>query len=187
MRIIAGTYGGRKLHPVPGNKTRPTTDKVRESIFNMIGPYFQGGNFLDLFAGSGAVALEALSRGMQAAVLVDRQFAAIKTIKQNATIITDQDQSVRVWKMPAEHALQKLAQAQERFDIIFLDPPYAQQQMVKQLAEITELQLLRPGGLVICETDRTAELGEIPDYDLVRQKDYGLTLVTIYRGKEPAA
>ncbi|USS90925.1 16S rRNA (guanine(966)-N(2))-methyltransferase RsmD [Fructilactobacillus carniphilus] len=184
MRIIAGTYGGRKLHPVPGNKTRPTTDKVRESIFNMIGPYFQGGNFLDLFAGSGAVALEALSRGMQRAVLVDRQFAAIKTIKQNATIVTDPDQTVTVWKMSAEKALQTLTQQNEQFDVIFLDPPYAAQQMNRQLAEIWELRLLRPRGLVICETDHTAELKEVEHYELLRQKDYGLTLVTIYQGKE---
>ncbi|USS92872.1 16S rRNA (guanine(966)-N(2))-methyltransferase RsmD [Fructilactobacillus ixorae] len=184
MRIISGTYGGRKLQPVPGTKTRPTTDKVRESLFNMIGPYFTGGSFLDLFAGSGAVALEALSRGMQRAVLVDRQFAAVKTIKKNATMVTEPDQEVVVWKLPAERALTRLTEQHEQFEVIFLDPPYAAQQMVKQLAEIQKLQLLKPQGLVICETDHTAELGAQPHYQLLRQKDYGLTMISIYQGKE---
>ena len=82
MRIIAGKFGGRRLKAVPGMKTRPTTDKVKESMFNIIGPYFDGGNVLDLFAGSGGLSIEAVSRGADQAYLIDRQYQAIKTIKE---------------------------------------------------------------------------------------------------------
>ncbi|WP_429971226.1 16S rRNA (guanine(966)-N(2))-methyltransferase RsmD [Fructilactobacillus sp. Tb1] len=183
MRIISGKFGGRKVAPVPGTKTRPTTDKVRESLFNMIGPYFDSGSFLDLFAGSGAVSIEAISRGMNHAVLVDRQYAAYKTIKKNIEITNENQKDFKVLKMDAEQALKKLSGV-EKFDYIFLDPPYAKQQMVKQLAEIKKLDLLNPRGIVICETDNQTNLEEVPDYDLIKQKDYGLTVITIYRAQE---
>ena len=80
MRIVAGDFGGRKLSAVPGMATRPTTDKVKEALFNIIGPYFNGGTSLDLFAGSGGLSIEAVSRGISQAVLVDRQYQAIKRI-----------------------------------------------------------------------------------------------------------
>lgn len=184
MRIISGKFGGRKLVPVPGTKTRPTTDKVRESLFNMIGPYFDNGSFLDLFAGSGAVAIEAISRGMQQAVLVDRQYAAFKTIKKNIQITNEDQSAFKVLKMDAEQALKKLAAKNEKFDYIFLDPPYAAQQMVKQLAEIKKYALLNPKGIVICETDNQTNLAEVPDYELIKQKYYGLTVITIYQTLE---
>lgn len=184
MRIISGKFGGRKISPVPGTKTRPTTDKVRESLFNMIGPYFTEGSFLDLFAGSGAVAIEAISRGMKHAVLVDRQYAAFKTIKKNIEITNEVQSSFKVLKMDAEQALKKLASKGEKFDYIFLDPPYAAQQMIKQLAEIKKYNLLNPKGIVICETDNQTNLSQVSNYDLIKQKDYGLTVITIYQAEE---
>lgn len=181
MRIISGKYGGRKIQPVPGNRTRPTTDKVRESLFNMIGPYFDGGNFLDLFAGSGAVAIEAVSRGMKRAVLVDHQYAAYKTIKRNVQISNNENSDFMIWKMDAERAIKKLTDQNEKFDYIFLDPPYAKQQMIKQLSEINNYNLLNVDGLVICETDNQTEIGEVDGYRLMRKKSYGLTIITIYQ------
>lgn len=86
MRIIAGEYGGRRLKAVPGMKTRPTTDKVKEAMFNMIGPYFNGGKSLDLFAGSGGLSIEAVSRGITTATLIDHQYQAIKTIRDNIAV-----------------------------------------------------------------------------------------------------
>ena len=82
MRVVSGDFGGRRLKAVPGVKTRPTTDKVKESIFNMIGPYFDGGMSLDLFAGSGGLSIEAVSRGIDTAVLVDKQRQAIQQLKK---------------------------------------------------------------------------------------------------------
>ena len=83
MRVIAGKYRSRMLKTVENNRTRPTTDKNKENLFNMIGPYFDGGNCLDLFAGSGGLGIEALSRGMEFLVAVDKQYAAFKVIKEN--------------------------------------------------------------------------------------------------------
>lgn len=181
MRVISGKFGGRKLKPVPGNKTRPTTDKVREALFNMIGPYFNGGNFLDLYAGSGAVSLEAVSRGMDHAILVDKQYAAYKTIQENIAMVSDPN-DFSVWKMNAESALTKLKKEGQSFDYIFLDPPYKKQQMMKQLDEIAKDHLLNNNGMVICETDNQTNMSDdAANYRLIKQKDYGLTIISIYQ------
>src|SRR5699024_10406332 len=86
MRIISGTYGGRPLESLPGQNTRPTGDKLKETLFNIIGPYFSGGKVLDLYAGSGALGIEAVSRGMDEAVLVDNNHTAVNVIKENINI-----------------------------------------------------------------------------------------------------
>ena len=86
--------------------------------------------------------------------------------------------------MDAEQALKKLASKGEKFDYIFLDPPYAAQQMIKQLAEIKKYNLLNPKGIVICETDNQTNLSQVSNYDLIKQKDYGLTVITIYQAEE---
>ena len=91
MRVVAGEYGGRRLKAVPGMKTRPTTDKVKEAMFNIIGPYLEGGQVLDLFAGSGGLSIEAVSRGADHATLVDRQYQAIKTIHENLSVTKEED------------------------------------------------------------------------------------------------
>ena len=104
MRVISGTRKGRTLKAVPGQSTRPTTDKVKESIFNMIGPYFDGGWALDLFAGSGGLGIEALSRGFDHCIFVDRDIKAIQTIKGNLNQLSLMDQS-EVFRNEAKRAL----------------------------------------------------------------------------------
>lgn len=134
MRVVAGEYRGRKLSAVPGMATRPTTDKVKEAVFNIIGPYFDGGTSLDLYAGSGGLSIEGVSRGIERAVLVDRQLAAIKTIKKNIVTTKHEDQFV-VLKQDATRALHMLQSKGEHFDLIYLDPPYAKQQIVTDLTK----------------------------------------------------
>ncbi len=181
MRVISGKFGSRSLKPVPGNKTRPTTDKVKESLFNIIGPFFDGGNFLDLYAGSGAVGIEAISRGMDSATLIDRQYLAIKTIKDNVKM-TNEESNFNIYKMDSDKALEKLSSNGKKFDYIFLDPPYKMQKMVEQLATIKELNLLNENGMVICETDDNVHLkDDVDGYNLIQQKEYGITIVTLYR------
>ncbi|MCK8624721.1 16S rRNA (guanine(966)-N(2))-methyltransferase RsmD [Apilactobacillus xinyiensis] len=181
MRVISGEFRSRFLKPVPGDKTRPTTDKVKESIFNMIGPYFESGSFLDLFAGSGNVGIEAVSRGMHHATLVDKQYAAIKTIKENVAVTKKQD-NFSIIKSDANLALNKLSQEGRTFDIIFLDPPYKNQKMVDHANIIKNLSLLNSNGILICETDNSVHLEDnISGYKLINQKNYGLTVVTIYK------
>jgi len=181
MRIVAGDFGGRRLKAVPGMQTRPTTDKVKEAVFNIIGPYFDGGQSLDLFAGSGGLSIEAVSRGIDRAVLIDRQYQAIKTIQDNITVTKAVDR-FDVIKGDAQRVLDRLATQNERFDLLFLDPPYAKQQIVKDIQRCDELQLLNPGCRVICETDTNADLpDDLPGFKLIRLQDYGITVITIYQ------
>lgn len=181
MRIISGKFGSRNLKPVPGTQTRPTTDKVKESLFNMIGPYFDGGSFLDLYAGSGAVGIEAVSRGMDTATLVDRQYLAFKTIKENV-LMTKEKNHFDIYKLDADKALIKFSHDGDKFNIIFLDPPYKKQKMIEQLGTIQDLNLLMTEGLVICETDDNVLLqDDVEHYKMIQQKRYGLTIISIYQ------
>lgn len=119
MRVVAGEYGGRRLKAVPGMKTRPTTDKVKEAMFNIIGPYLDGGQVLDLFAGSGGLSIEAVSRGADHATLVDRQYQAIKTIHENLSVTKEEDKFT-VLKGDAYKMLNKLAKrSHQNFMMLF--------------------------------------------------------------------
>lgn len=180
MRIVAGDFGGRRLKAVPGMATRPTTDKVKEAMFNIIGPYFDGGQSLDLFAGSGGLSIEAVSRGIERAVLIDRQYAAIKTIQENVAVTKAPDR-FEILKRDANQALKALAARQERFDLVFFDPPYAQQKIIQQMQRLRDLELLTPRARVVCETDQNARLPEdVAGFDFVEQRNYGITVLTIY-------
>lgn len=181
MRIISGEYGGRRLSAVPGMATRPTTDKVKEAVFNMIGPYFNGGVSLDLFAGSGGLSIEGVSRGIDQAYLIDRQYQAIKTINKNIAV-TKHPEKFQVLKMDAEKALRVLASQSIHFDLVYLDPPYAKQKIVHDISTMAELNLLNANARIVAETDQNANLPvDIPGFEQVRQQSYGITVITIYQ------
>lgn len=181
MRVVSGNFRGRKLKAVPGTGTRPTTDKVKESLFNIIGPYFDGGRSLDLFAGSGGLSIEAVSRGIDQAVLIDHHYQAIKTIKENVAV-TKQEGQFEIYKQDAKKALALLQQRELAFDLVFLDPPYAQQKIVANMTSLATLGLLNDGAIVVAETDQHADLpDEVPSFKLIRRQDYGITVLTIYR------
>lgn len=184
MRVVAGEYGGRRLKAVPGMKTRPTTDKVKEAMFNIIGPYLEGGQVLDLFAGSGGLSIEAVSRGADHATLVDRQYQAIKTIHENLSV-TKEEGKFTVLKGDAYKMLNKLAKQEQGFDYVFLDPPYKKQQILELMEQLKKLGLLNTDALIICETDQVADLPEeLADFELIKKADYGITELTFYRYKE---
>lgn len=183
MRIISGEYGGRRLKAVPGKNTRPTTDKVKESMFNIIGPYFDGGACLDVFAGSGALAIEAVSRGMDKAVLIDKTPAAIKIIHENVAL-TKEVEKFTVLRSDANKALEKLHKEQKSFDLIFFDPPYAEQKIVSQIERMLKLELIANGALIICEVDKAVELPEfIHTLTLFKTGYYGMTKVMFYENE----
>lgn len=183
MRVVSGDYRGRRLKSLDGDNTRPTSDKVKESIFNMIGPYFDGGQVLDLFAGSGGLAIEAISRGMDQAVCVDRSYPAMKVIQENIKI-TKEPQKFITLKMDANQAIQKLAAEEQAFDLLLLDPPYAKQQIVAQLEQMLTLNLLKSDCLVVCETDKDVVLPEeLQSLVQIKHQVYGMTAVTIYRNE----
>lgn len=177
MRVVAGKYGGRPLKTLEGQTTRPTTDKVKGAIFSMIGPYFDGGRVLDLYAGSGSLAIEALSRGMESALLVEKDRRAQRVIEQNIQM-TQEAGRFQLLKMEAERALEQLTGP---FDLVLLDPPYAREQIVANLEKMAERQLLGQDVLVVCETDKAVELPEeVAGLGIWKQKVYGISKVTIY-------
>lgn len=181
MRVVAGEYGGRRLKSLVGNNTRPTTDKVKGAIFNMIGPYFDGGIVLDLFSGSGGLAIEAISRGMDHAYCVDKHYPAIQIIKENIAI-TKEEQKFTLWKMDAKRALAKCEEEQLIFDLILLDPPYAKQEILAQMEQFLALGLVNEQTRIVCETDRSVQLPEqILGYTLLRHQEYGMTAIDIYQ------
>ncbi|MBS4189104.1 16S rRNA (guanine(966)-N(2))-methyltransferase RsmD [Bacillus sp. FJAT-49705] len=181
MRVVSGTRKGKTLKVVPGNSTRPTTDKVKEAIFNIIGPYFDGGMGLDLFAGSGGLGIEALSRGAEKVIFVDMDGKAIQTIRENVKTCEFEDK-VEIYRNEAERAIKALIKRELAFDIIFLDPPYKKQQLLKLLELINENNLLSESGTIVCEHGSEILL---PDNvgKLFKQKHetYGIIAITIYK------
>lgn len=177
MKIVSGTYGGRPLKTLEGKTTRPTSDKVRGAMFNMIGPYFDGGRVLDLYAGSGGLSIEAVSRGMEQAVLVEKDRRAQGIIASNIQM-TKESHKFQLLKMEAHQALSQL---QGTFDLVFLDPPYAKEQIVADIETLAERDLLREEVMVVCETDKAVDLPEeIACLGIWKEKIYGISKVTVY-------
>lgn len=177
MKIVSGTYGGRPLKTLEGKTTRPTSDKVRGAMFNMIGPYFDGGRVLDLYAGSGGLSIEAVSRGMEQAVLVEKDRRAQAIIASNIQM-TKESHKFQLLKMEAHQALSQL---QGAFDLVFLDPPYAKEQIVADIEALAERDLLGEEVMVVCETDKAVDLPEeIACLGIWKEKIYGISKVTVY-------
>lgn len=181
MRIIAGTCKGRHIKPVPGMSTRPTTDKVREAIYNMVGPFFEGGRALDLYGGSGALGIEALSRGMETCIFVDRDNKAIETIKWNLDQ-TDFSKSAEVFRNDSKRALKALLKRELTFDLVLLDPPYHKEKIVEDMDKIVTYNLLNEGAKVVVEHLKEVELPEeLVGLELTRKETYsGKTTISIY-------
>ena len=143
----------------------------------MIGPYFEGGRVLDLYAGSGGLSIEAVSRGMASAVLVERDRKAQAIVAENIQI-TKEVGKFQLLKMDAERALEQVS---GEFDLIFLDPPYAKEQIVADIEKMAERELLSEDVMVVCETDKAVELPEeIACLGIWKEKIYGISKVTVY-------
>lgn len=171
MRIISGKYKGKKLKGFNIEGTRPTMDRVKESLFGMIQTYIPGSIVLDLFAGSGALGLEAISNGAKKCYLIDNNQMAIQTIKDNSQNI---DENLKIINIDYKKFLKT---TDETFDIIFLDPPYKENQLDKSLRIIEERKLLNNGGIVICEY----EIGEPKtNLKLIKEKSYGPKKIKIF-------
>lgn len=183
MRIIAGQFGSRRIEAPAGMDTRPTLDKVREAVFSSLGGSFEKGNMLDLYAGSGANGLEALSRGMDQAVFVDKDRRAVNAIRKNIAALGVKDRT-RILSCPDLKALSLLKDEGMRFSLIYMDPPYAKQKNKEILSLISEYELLETGGTVIIESIREDEFHEEYEH-LHYEKDriYGISRITWYRGK----
>lgn len=177
LRVVAGDFGGRPLKTLEGKTTRPTTDKVKGAIFNMIGPFFDGGRVLDLFSGSGSLAIEAISRGMSSAVLVEKDRRAQAVIQENIKM-TKSEEQFQLLKMDAARALTQLT---GQFDLVLLDPPYAKEQIVANITQLEEQGLLSEEVMLVCETDKGVDLPEeVSNFGIWKQKTYGISKVTVY-------
>lgn len=177
MRVVAGTFGGRPLKTLAGKTTRPTTDKVKGAMFNMIGPFFDGGRVLDLYSGSGSLGIEAVSRGMDHAVLVEKDRSAQAIIQANIKM-TKSEKQFQLLKMDDKKALSQLS---GQFDLVLLDPPYAKEQIVNVVTELEARGLLTEDVMIVCETDKMVALPEeISVFGIWKQKIYGISKVTVY-------
>jgi len=183
MRVIAGTYRSRQLKSLKGLALRPTSDRLRETLFNVISGRIAGSRFLDVFAGTGAVGIEALSRGAAEAVFIENHPPAAALIKKNLDSLGISSDA-RVLTMDALRALERLASpksaASKIFDAIFLDPPYAAMEDYRRvLSFLGASPLLAEGGLVIAEHRRSFELpesaGNLQSFRVLRQGDASLT------------
>ncbi|MCL2461657.1 MAG: 16S rRNA (guanine(966)-N(2))-methyltransferase RsmD [Defluviitaleaceae bacterium] len=180
MRVISGAARGRKLLSPDGLETRPTADRFRETLFDIIGPDIRGGAFLDLFSGSGAIGVEAISRGAESAVFVDNSPAALKIIEKNIGLVKFQAQSL-VLAMDCLEALRFLAEKGRMFDYIFMDPPYHRNLCPVCLEAIGKLGLLREGGIVIIERASDEEVPTPVDFERYRVKEYRATAFDFMR------
>ncbi|MFC4023260.1 16S rRNA (guanine(966)-N(2))-methyltransferase RsmD [Oceanobacillus longus] len=182
MRVIAGDLKGRQLKAVSGKSTRPTTDKVKEAVFQVMGPFFDGGNVLDLFAGSGSMGIEALSRGMEYGVFVDKHPKAIHTIYENLRTM-NLEHSSEVFRAEAHRALKAAAKRELKFDLILLDPPYGKVDYEEILNDIIKLNLIQSGGTIYCEHDLSEKLpSKVEHLEVHKAERYGGTIgITIYK------
>ena len=177
MRVITGKARGVQLKTPEGMQTRPTSDRVKEALFSIINFDIPGACVLDLFSGTGQLAIEALSRGAKRAVLVDMREDACKIIRENLrrTRLTEQAQVVR------SDYMDYLRRCKEKYDIIFLDPPYAETFLENALKCIAEIDILQSGGIIITERPVGKELSfAYEGYTRSRDYKYGNTLLTLY-------
>ena len=180
MRVISGTARGTRLAALPGEEiTRPTVDRVKEGMFSAVQFLLAGARVLDLFAGSGQLGIEALSRGAKHAVFVDAASKAVEAVRANLKHCKLSDQA----KIAQMDAASFLKSTTTRFDIVFLDPPY-QQKIIDAVLPMVVGQMA-PQGIILCETERNEQLPESAgDYEIAKTYFYGKAKITAYRRKE---
>lgn len=176
MRVITGTAKGRRLITLEGEDIRPTSDKVKGAIFNSIQFDIEGRTVLDLFAGSGSLGIEALSRGAKKAVFIDLSRDAVRVVNDNLEHCKLKDNAT----VFNGDSLSYLKTTREKFDIIFIDPPYRKQLAQKALSLVTNV--MNEGGIIVCETGFDEDVPEnIGNYTVSKSNKYSKTKLTIYR------
>lgn len=181
MRIIAGKRKGLNIKTIEGESTRPTRDMVREALFSILTSKIPDAKFLDLFAGSGAIGIEAISRGAVEACFSDTNSQCIKVIKENINKANFENES-RVFNLDYKLVLKKLKD--EKFDVIFIDPPYNKGLGVDAITKISEYDLLADDGVIILETDTNEEVPEgIGIYEKYNSKKYGRNILNLFKRK----
>lgn len=181
MRVVGGLYKSRQINMPKGVEIRPTQDKVREAIFNILGDVSEK-NVLELFAGSGAFGIEAISRGAKSATFVDNNFRCIQTIRSNLEMLGVDSSKYNIIKADALTAPSRLAADGKKFDIVFLDPPYYKDMAKKCLIKIDYYDILSPIALVLAEHFKKDALdAQLKGLLFVDERCYGDTLITIFK------
>lgn len=184
MRVIAGTHRGRRIRAVKGNRTRPTADRVKEALFNILQSRIYNSRFLDLYSGTGSIAIEALSRGAGRAVLVEEDKAALNVIAKNLSDLGLESQAVVLGREVAGSLL-FLGNKKEQFDLIFLDPPYRDGKEKEVLSGLENNDLMASGGMVIVEHQRKNDLPDrVGIFYKQRVAVYGDTALAFYLKEE---
>ena len=178
MRVVSGALGGRRFDAPPGQDTRPTSDRVREALFSALGA-IGGARVLDLFAGSGALAIEALSRGAAHAVLVESNARAAAVIQGNLKALDLAQDRAQVRRRDALRVLRDASEAGESYDLVFLDPPYRHATGLGPELAVALAPVLAPGARVIGESDRRTPL-DLPGLSTTFERRYGDTLLRIH-------
>lgn len=179
MKIISGKYKGRKLEGFDLKGTRPTMDRVKESLFAIIQDYIPKSIILDLFSGSGNLGIEALSEGAGYAYLVDSNAKAVNVIRKNIEKIAITE--VTIWNMDYQKALDELKKKSQKVDIIFLDPPYQTNYIEESLKTIDQYELLATDGIIVCESDDLKKIVYSKNFVSVKEKKYGDKYIVILK------
>ncbi len=181
LRIVGGTHRSRKINQVDTLNTRPTTDRNKEALFNIIGQYFDGESFLDLFAGSGALGIEAISRGAGFVDFVDDSLVACRTIKANLVMLKEK----KGYKISYLDAFRFLYTTSNTYDVIIADPPYALKEYDEILKIIVTRHLLNDGGIIVFEANKETSLPtKLDNIYKYKEKSFGNTLFGFYTTEE---
>ena len=182
MRIISGEFRGRKLLSPRTLRIRPTSDRVRESLFNILGEKCIDAKVLDLFAGVGTVGIEALSRGAASVTFVDQHLQSVEYIRKNIEFFREKADIIPTDTKRAIHILNK---KEKKFDLIFLDPPYELGWIGKTLKDLDAYQLMKDNGMLIIQRSRRESIHiSFQHFSLQDERTYGDTVITFMRGKE---
>ena len=177
MRVITGTARGRRLGELKGQETRPTTGKVKEGVFSALQFDIEGRRVLDLFAGTGQMGIEALSRGAQSCTFVDCRKDAAQLVRDNLAVCALADRA----QVVCGDAMGYLSSLRTQYDLIFLDPPYADDTLERAIAHIARFDILAPGGIIVAECPADKQLPALSaPYHIHREYRYGKIKVTVY-------
>lgn len=184
MRIIAGKHKSRVLNTLEGMNTRPMMDRMKESVFNTIGPYFEDDIVLDLFGGSGALSLESLSRGAKCAYIIEKDYRASKVIEGNIKLLKEES-NTHLYQLDYKVALNKFKNEKMKFDIIFLDPPYRLNIISEIIDFILENELVNDKGIIVCQYVRgNYTPNETNKLKIIKNYTYASSEICIYQFSE---
>lgn len=193
-RIISGIYKGHRLYMPPGKSTRPSSDRFKESLFNVLGGSFDGMRWLDAFAGSGQMGLEALSRGAAEVVFVEADRRAVSVIERNlASLRLEDSEQIKLFPCRLEQAIPRFVEQSMRFDYIYLDPPWQREKAYARLEEsLLRGELLKPRTRIVTESESShhclfAEVATTLGYSTLFERVYGAARLTVYGRAESAS